>query len=482
MSNTSSPQPASDTPISLPDGSVPPSTPDGVSLSPNGGQSLTPEAKPELPPFLTEKAVEAKVQQIRMQRIHQAKEATSEEDWERAVYELKLSPLERWWIWTGIPEKKGWDLFTSISLPLFVFLGGTLFTWWNNQQQQKLADDNRVQDLRIADDKQKDEVLKNYFDAMKSLLLDEKKPLRKSGRNSESRSIARTLTLTALRQLNPAQDTRSAKQSNSEIKYQPCVITPDSDNPNTEKSNNSDKGKPCNQRKALIIQFLHESGLIGFQLMGIRSFTFGNPVPAVVELNQSDLSNADLSGANLHGANLQYANLHGANLRSANLGEADLRDANLRSANLRDANLRDANLSDAYLQYANLRDANLQYANLSGADLSSAYLREAHLSDANLREADLSGAYLGDTKLGGAILIATDLRNTKNFDPTQLRGKQQPLLCNVALPKGFKDKDKLKDRDCDRLPQELLEREPQVFKSLEAAKKYVDEVRQKKWE
>ena len=60
-------------------------------------------------------------------------------------------------------------------------------------------------------------------------------------------------------------------------------------------------------------------------------------------------------------------------------------------------------------------------------------------------------------------------------------GEVQPLLCNVALPEGFKDKDKLKDRDCDRLPQELLKREPQVFQSLEKAKKYVDEERQPKW-
>ena len=61
-------------------------------------------------------------------------------------------------------------------------------------------------------------------------------------------------------------------------------------------------------------------------------------------------------------------------------------------------------------------------------------------------------------------------------------GEVQPLLCNGALPESFQDKDKLKNRDCDRLPQKLLEHDPQRFRSLEAAKKYVDEARQKKWE
>ena len=112
-----------------------------------------------------------------------------------------------------------------------------------------------------------------------------------------------------------------------------------------------------------------------------------------------------------------------------------------------------------------------RYADLSNADLSGAILSNAILSNAILSNAILSNA----------ILLATDLRKAKNFDPTQLRGEQQPLLCNVALPEGFKDKDKLKDRDCDRLPQELLKRKPESLQSLEEAKKYVDEAKQKKW-
>ena len=161
-----------------------------------------------------------------------------------------------------------------------------------------------------------------------------------------------------------------------------------------------------------------------------------------IQLSDKNLRGADLRGADLRGADLSEANLFGANLRGADLSEANLSLANLRVANLLGANLRVANLNQA-----NLLGANLSYANLSEANL-----------------------------------LATYLRNTQNFDPAQLRGKQQPLLCNVALPEGFKDKDKLKNRDCDRLPQELLKRRPQRFKSLEEAKRFVDRAKQEKWE
>jgi|GEM_PF-2586423 len=163
--------------------------------------------------------------------------------------------------------------------------------------------------------------------------------------------------------------------------------------------------------------------------------------------------------------------------RTADLSGADLSGADLSLAVLIGTRLFHAKLNGARILFADLSGANLSDANLSGANLSS-----IHLIGTDLSGADLSGADLSSANFSGAYLLATDLRNTKNFDPTpQLKGEEQPLLCNVALPEGFKDKDKLKDRDCDRLPQELLKRYPLGFESIEDAKNYVDEERQKKW-
>ena len=181
------------------------------------------------------------------------KEQSPEENWKAAVKALEKErfwrPLISVWRWTGIGEKKGWDIFTGLSLPLIVFGGGILFNYLNGQQQQK-----------IAEEKQKDELLKTYINDMKASLLDKDYPLKNSKKNSESRSIARTITLTTLTQLNSEQDKQKAKEG----KY--------------------------NQRKGLIIQFLYESGLIGFGKLSSTGFNEASPLQAAGYQNQKRLN------------------------------------------------------------------------------------------------------------------------------------------------------------------------------------------------
>jgi uncharacterized protein YjbI with pentapeptide repeats len=105
------------------------------------------------------------------------------------------------------------------------------------------------------------------------------------------------------------------------------------------------------ERKARVLQFLYETGLI---IKG-RSII--------------DLLGADLRAANLRGANLRGADLRGADLSRANLGGADLREADLHWANLREANLHWADLISANLSGAYVGRANLSLADLSGANL-----------------------------------------------------------------------------------------------------------------
>jgi len=213
------------------------------------------------------------------------------------------------------------------------------------------------------------------------------------------------------------------------------------------------------------------------------------------ELRYADLGNATLDNADLHSAKLNWARLYSAEIRSANLSKAildnaNLYDAKLNKANLSEANLRNANLSEANLSKANLNKANLSEANLSKANLNKANLNKANLYDANLSEANLSEANLRNAnfhvgscaifkcKLSNAILLATDLREVEAGNE-DLDGENSPLLCNTALPKGVNTNP---NRDCDRMPQVLLERYPKDFKNLAEAKAFVDKARQKKWD
>jgi hypothetical protein len=245
------------------------------------------------------------------------KEQSPEENWNAAVKVLERErfwrPLISVWRWTGIGEKKGWDiiqLLSTVSIPVLLFFGTQYFTDQNNERQQK-----------IAEEKQKDELLKTYINDMKASLLDKDYPLKDSKKNSESRSIARTITLTTLTQLNSEQDQQKAKEG----KY--------------------------NQRKGLIMQFLFESGLINVdpEVLAFGRKGFDPQTASIISLNTADFNFANLENANLENANLENANLSRANLIRANLSRAYLGGVNLNSANLNSANLDSANLNSAKL-------------------------------------------------------------------------------------------------------------------------------------
>jgi hypothetical protein len=312
------------------------------------------------------------------------KEQSPEESWYAAVKALERErfwrPLISVWRWTGIGEKTGWDIVTGLSLPLIVFGGGILFNYLNGQQQQK-----------IAEEKQKDELLKTYINDMKASLLDKDYPLKNSKKNSESRSIARTITLTTLTQLNSEQDQEKAKEG----KY--------------------------NQRKGLIMRFLYESGLIKLDpkvdsiiFLNTADFTFAN-------LENSILFPANLLGANLENANLKNSYLENVNLRQANLENANLKNSFLSRTNLTNANLRQANLENSILFEADLEHANLTNANLTNATLTNADLYLTDLESANLREADLKSANLQFASFFEANLEHAYLYNAKNLTNTQIK-------------------------------------------------------------
>jgi len=342
--------------------------------------------KPTKPSF-TDEQIRVKAYQL----WEKNKEQSPEENWNAAVKALERErfwrPLMSVWRWTGIGEKKGWDIFTGLSLPLIVFGGGILFNYLNGQQQQK-----------IAEEKQKDELLKTYINDMKASLLDKDYPLKDSKKNSESRSIARTITLTTLTQLNSEQDQQKAK----ERKY--------------------------NQRKGLIIQFLYESGLIKID----------PKVASIISLNTADLTFAELYRANLESARLYRANLISANLNFANLNRANLESANLNRANLFVTNLNSANLNFAHLNSANLNSANLESADLISADLISANLNFANLNRANLNKAFLSAANLERVNLENANLQSARLYNA-NLQSASLESANlnQAVLFKANLNRAY---------------------------------------------
>jgi hypothetical protein len=187
------------------------------------------------------------------------------------------------WDWTGFnrPSKTLWDwlqLLGVLAVPVVVGFGAVLFTI----RQGKVADAEKI-------DNQHEAALQAYIDKMSDLLLEKK--LRDSAEEDEVRKIARVRTLTILLSLDP-------------------------------------------KRKGSVLQFLHESGLIGKNNRVIY------------------LSGANLSGANLMEARLSVANLEGANLERAYLSRADLSHVNLSNTDLTGAYLTGAKVTDQQLSKA----------------------------------------------------------------------------------------------------------------------------------
>ena len=204
----------------------------------------------------------------------------------------------------GLSGKTLWDwlqLLAVLAIPVVVAFVSISFSTQqdaNNQRQHqidlKIAQDNRQNDVQLANDQQQEATLKSYLDDMSDLLLNHN--LRNPKPADEVRQVARERTLTALRRL---------------------------------KAN----------RNKIVLQFLQDA-----QLIGIKN--------AVI-----DLSNADLGGDDLSGANLSNANLRGANLSYATLSYADLSNTNLSYTILSNADLSYAILSNATVTNEQLAQA-----------------------------------------------------------------------------------------------------------------------------
>ncbi|GEM_PF-1789087 len=504
-----------------------------------------PSKSPKPHPF-TEEQIRARAKALWEQR---GEDSTDAENWDDAIRELYReraikrvtrplrrvwwrtglgTPLQRWWEWTGIREKKGWDFLQLLVAPVLLGAIALGLQEYVKEHDQKLADAKVQQDQQLADDKAKQDTLVKYLDQMADSL---QHGLLKAKPGDDQFIVAQSRTVLALQSLDRKRQhlviqflSASGLNDQPNVKWQPY---------DKQRQNNPlpAKTKVLLYQAQLTKANLANSDLSGAVLVGadlesanlgckttesqkrdqcsdlsgadlrgadlIRANLFGAYL-SDADLRGADLRDANLFGANLFGADLSDADLSGAILRDVNLIGADLSGANLSGANLGDADLNGARLFGAKLTNANLRgaklfnaklfNANLTGANLSGADLSGADLTGANLSDADLRGAILSGAILSDADLRdaalkradlrSAVLLHTDLRQAKTLtSQQQLEGINPPLLCNVALPEGFTINP---NRDCDRLPQELLKRDPKLFKTLKAAEAYVNRLRQLK--
>ena len=305
------------------------------------------------------------------------------------------------WEWVGVVDPKTgqiksfWDWMGLWLIPLVLAMGAFLLSESTKASDNKLAQQQRDNERAIADqraaiereiakDNQRQITLEAYFDRMTELLL--ANGLRESNEGDEVRGIARTRTLTVLRDLD-------------------------------------------GRRKGQVLQFLYELNLISGNkpIIGMRSADLRD-----LDLPYAKLENIALPEANLRKSNLHSAKLSGANFQLADLDEiildwADLRNANL-YCGLSKAQLSCAHLDNAVLFRANLHGASLINSSLVGADLRYANFKykNEHLGEGedNIDRANLPLAKMSQCNLSGA-----------KIDPAQLAGVSS--LAGAIMPNGM---------------------------------------------
>jgi uncharacterized protein YjbI with pentapeptide repeats len=187
-----------------------------------------------------------------------------------------------------------WDWIKLLVVPAAIAIAGL---WFNRQQQERQRE--------AENERTRDGVLQAYLDKIGQLLLDKDRPLSLAVKGDDVSTLARSLTLTALSQLD-------------------------------------------GRRKGTLIQFLSEAELIQrdprFVVWDDSEQSWRQQSGPVIELTSADLSGIVLTSDD-------------ADLTYVMLGEASLRGAYMRGADLSNAVLFNTDLSDADLTWADLSDA-----------------------------------------------------------------------------------------------------------------------------
>ena len=254
-----------------------------------------------------------------------------------------------------IPAKTLWDWMDLLVVSAVVAAGVFLLNQAARRSERAIDDKKARREKQISADQGRQQALENYLDKMGTLLLD--KGLREPEKE-EVHVLARARTLATLRSLG------SDKASDLE---------------------------PDGERKAQVLKFLQESGLIERDNVVV------------------DLTGADLAYVNLENADLKKLDLSGCSLMFANLDGADLREVCLDEANIIGATLINSHLENAVMRKAHLSAAKARNCFLTGADLTGAFMGSADLQGANLDRAVLRNVDFRRSNLMGASLCESDL-------------------------------------------------------------------------
>lgn len=254
-----------------------------------------------------------------------------------------------------------WDWLELLIIPLALVFGGFLLNRTEKRHEIRLSTERAESDRKIAENRNQEIALSEYFDRMSELLLNIN--LKNSNFPSEPRNVARARTLTILRRLN-------------------------------------------GERKAIVLNFLSESELI---LKGNdKSFPIVNLIKA--DLSEIYLSVSYLDNIFLEGVNLNNSNIFGTSFKGAILTGCDFVGSKIELADFQ----------GAYLEHSRFNKANLDCVDFSDACLFNVCFFRSSLQYTNFTSAELEGADFQHSRIENSIFEGAKMEGVRNITQEQL--------------------------------------------------------------
>jgi hypothetical protein len=297
-----------------------------------------------------------------------------------AVAAFTVIAYRRGWRWTGLPADPGdgspaipprpaktlWDWLQLLVVPLVLALAAFALNAAQSDRDQRQEERRAQRERAAAEDRAREDTLRTYIQQMSDLITryGVRGPY---DRGADTSTLARTLTLVALRRLD---------------------------------------GK----RKGIVVQFLLEERLIIFTF-GWRSTRRG--VAPAYDVPEPKVS---LQGADLRGAVMpkDLTTIEGGGRSgAAALESADLQEADFRGGDLTGVSFWKANLRGAHFDGASLNGAEFPGACLSGATFVGLRKVRSNLAGPDFRGAAGRGIDFSNASLDGALFTNTTLTNVK---------------------------------------------------------------------
>lgn len=307
---------------------------------------------------------------------------------------------------SALPAKRLWDWLELLIVPIVIAIIGTII---GNIQKNS--------EFRAADEKEKREILQDYYDSILNIILDGK--LKKTeaqidpANENPIQVVIRSKTTTTLEVLDD-------ERKKSVLQF-------------------IARAKLINRMNPMILLDELTLNQVNFQQIELISVNLSGIEMEQAQLKNAQIFDADLSTANLSAARLldsrfsysifQKTRLAQVNAKNCEFDNCQFLEARLDDARFSNCNFQRANFSGAVLQKVNFKGCSLQNASFSkpgagnksypaiflSTNFENANLTNAHFSNTNLeRNVSFRGAVLDGANFTGARVSKHQLQQAKS--------------------------------------------------------------------